>query len=273
MTETLGYLCRWGLLALCVLVLAASVGGALVSIERSVLHRRDAPIAADALMSQGRWQSARLTYPSPAGRPGEVAYLAWIEGIDGLRPTFRWESYDLLPLHPVEPARRRLRFVGSPYGPMAYSRHALLVHVADPARPLAVADAEALASAVGSDPEPVRRALAALRASTDLVAGFFGRREDYPGARAALRRADPSLPVLAALSEDQTPSERLLRHLRSLTQRVAGLEVELYTDRPELAESARAKGLSVSSLADRVASTTASGGQSSPESASEGRNR
>jgi hypothetical protein len=271
MTEAIGHLCRWALLLLGVLVLAGSVTVALVNIERSVLDRDDAPVAADTLMSPGRRQWAGLTYPSQRGRKGEVAYLARIEGVDELRRTVRYRDRDILSLQPDRRGLRRVEAIGSPYGPMALSRRSLLVKVVGPSGLLAVVDAEPLADAVGSDPLPVRRALNALGTSTDLAAGFFGQREDYAGVRAALRRADPALPVVGFLQDGPSPAEQLLGHLRRLSARLTGLRVELYTDRPELAARARGIGLSVSSLADRVASTTASPGGA--ESPGEGQNR
>ncbi|MDP6637198.1 MAG: hypothetical protein QGG42_20055 [Phycisphaerae bacterium] len=177
--EKLGYLCRWTLLTLAVLVVPAAIWAGLTGTMVVSSGQRTTMVLSDAVWRQGAPKPSLRGFFTRATRRSLSPRLIYQDPFGGIR--FPWIDYsnnEVAPLFPAAPAgTHEVILRGIPYGSMAFDQHQATLRIVPGPETVYLMEAQLLADVVRSDRQTAFRIVKELSRLGQPVLVFAGQPE------------------------------------------------------------------------------------------------
>ena len=244
--EIAGFACRWCLFALAGAVVIAGSWTGLAGVGFAPRASRRSVVAVDRMCEQ--FDGGPINVPlhhveSPAARGATHVMVSLPDGSQGADSSRRGDRSRVWVRRGL-PGRVALRFVGHPYGPLAFEHAAAAVVIVPPGRRRFIVDARAPLAAAGAEALAWRGCLEQLARAGSVAFLFVGPIGDYRAARARLGLIAAGAAVEYAGRDDSTVCTRLWRIRLALNptgEKTRPLP-SLVTSRPALAVLTGSRG-------------------------------
>ena len=239
--EEIGFLCRWGLLAVACGALAVILYAA-VAVAVAIPRELEANIVLpDAIWQAGHRERAHLRGRLLPPGLGEHSCCPIVTQAGEAQRFAPLAEQMLSPrLGPAGPGLHRVRLRGSPYDSLASQCRQALVRVVPPERLVFLLDARLAVEARATDAAGLGTCLAQMRRHGAVAFFHPGPLDSFPASRGRLRRIAHDVPALCSVRQPHEPMDVVWHAAWTLNRKEALLTV--VTHDADLAAEARKAG-------------------------------